>query len=57
MVVEPLDQVPPVDASLYVVVEPAQIAVTELVIVPAFGSGLTVTFRCVVAVPQLFVTV
>ena len=46
---------PPVVVLLNVVVEVAQ-TIAVPVIVPATGSGLTVTFTVVVAVPQLLVT-
>jgi hypothetical protein len=49
-------QVPPLILLTNVVVEPVQANVVPP-IVPAFGSGLTVTAYVAVAVPQLVVTV
>ena len=48
-------QLPPVAPSVKEVDEPAQTAAAPL-IVPADGSGLTVTICVAAAVPQLFVT-
>jgi hypothetical protein len=52
----PVLQVPPLAKLLNEVVLPAQIVAVP-VIVPASGSGLTVTICVATAVPQLFVTV
>jgi hypothetical protein len=46
---------PPAAASLSVVVDPAQTVVTP-VMLPAFGTGLTVIGLTATAVPQLLVT-